>query len=223
MFFVLLFFVLLFILFLLSRQMTRNLSYLVYRLTGNDKVTIYVMAFLFFPGTFVHELSHALVSLLLFVHVGKMEFIPKVMEHGVKLGSVEIGHADPLRRALIGMAPFFLGTTLLLLTLTLFLAFGGLENIWLTVFTGYVLFEISNTMFSSRKDMEGTLELLLALLVVSVFFYLIGLRLPNIDPETILTSEVVKLFTTGSYFLTVPLVIDIVLITILKLLRSVHH
>src|SRR5690606_2967609 len=113
---------------------------------------------------------------------------------GVKMGSVAIGHTDPVRRALIGMAPFFWGTTILLMILFAFQSFGGIDNIWITIITGYVVFEISNTMFSSRKDMEGTLELFLALLVVLLLFYFLGFRFPEIDLNRIITEDVVNLF-----------------------------
>jgi hypothetical protein len=223
MFFLILFFVLLLVLFFLSRQVTKSLSYLLYRITGNEKVTIYLMAILFFPGTLIHELSHYLAAVLLFVHVGKMEFMPRVMGHGVKLGSVEIGHTDPIRRALIGMAPFFFGTAILLITLTLFQQVGGSENIGVTILTGYIIFEISNTMFSSRKDMEGTLELILAVLVIGIIFFLLGFPYPAINLDSLITPEVSRVFQTGSIFLAVPFIIDFLLIAVLKLLRRIHH
>lgn len=184
---------------------------------------IYLLSLFFFPGTLIHELAHYITALLLFVHVGKMEFVPKVIGNGVKMGSVEIGHSDPIRRALIGMAPFFWGTTIILLILTLFQNNGGIDNLGITILTGYVLFEISNTMFSSRKDMEGTLELFLAVLVISIILYLVGVRFPQINPDAIITTEVERLFQTGSIFLGVPLVIDIVFIILLRMLRKVHH
>jgi hypothetical protein len=218
--FVLLFFAELLILFFFSRSVTRNLSYIFYRLSRNEKFTIYFMAFFFFPGTLIHELAHYVTALLLFVHASHMEFMPKVIGKGVKLGSVQIAHTDPFRRALIGMAPFFWGTAIILGILFAFHQLGGLQNIWITLLTGYVLFEISNTMFSSRKDMEGTLELFIALLIVFCIFYVLGFRFPSIDPGVFLTSSVTTLFETGSYFLAIPLAIDIILLLMLRILRS---
>ena len=223
MLFVFLFFVELLILFFLSREVTKGLSYLFYRITKSQKIMIYLLSFFFFPGTLIHPLALYLTAVILFVRVGKIEFVPKVMGEGVKMGSVEIGHADPIRRALIGMAPFFWGTIIILLILTVFQNAGGIENIWITILTGYVLFEISNTMFSSRKDMEGTLELFLAILVITIILYLIGVRFPQINPNTVLSTEIETLFKTGSFFLGVPLVIDFVFIALLKLLRRIHH
>ncbi len=223
MIYVLLFFAELVLLFFLSRIVTRGISYLLYRITGSQKIMVTVMAFFFFPGTLIHELAHYITARLLFVPAGKMEFVPKVIGSGVKMGSVAIGQTDPLRRSLIGMAPFFWGTAIILGILYAFQSFGGIENIWITLLTGYVLFEISNTMFSSKKDMEGTRELMLALIAVILLFYFLGFRFPAVDPETILTDDIIGLFRTGSIFLAVPLVIDIMLIGVLKVLRSMHH
>jgi len=223
MLYLILFFAELLLLFFLSRQVTRNLSYLFHRITRSERWTIYLMALFFFPGTLIHELSHYLTAAMLFVRVGKMEFVPKVMGTGVKMGSVEIGRTDPIRRAFVGMAPFFWGTTIILLILFAFQNYGGLQNIGLTILTGYALFEISNTMFSSRKDMEGTLELFIAAFSIGVIAYLIGIRFPEVNQDTLLTPEVINLFQTGSLFLAVPLIIDIVLLLFLKLLKSIHR
>jgi hypothetical protein len=220
MLYVVLFFTELLVLFFFSRSVTRNISYIFFRITRNEKLTIYFMAFFFFPGTLIHELAHYVTALMLFVHASHMEFIPKIIGNGVKLGSVQIASTDPLRRALIGMAPFFWGTTIMLAILFAFQSFGGLNNIWITLITGYVLFEISNTMFSSRKDMEGTLELFIAVIIVGVIFYFLGVRFPEIDPDTLLTPAVISLFETGSYFLSVPLIIDIGLLLLLRIWRS---
>lgn len=215
-----LFFAELFTLFLLSKQLTRLLSFYFYYTTRSKKATIYYLAILFFPGTFIHELSHYLMAVLLNVRVGNMEFMPQIQEHGVKLGSVSIAHTDPFRRLLIGMAPFVFGTCILIA----FLYFGTqndlFTNPWFILLTGYIVFEIGNTMFSSRKDMEGALELLLVLFLLTFILYLTGLRIPAIDPNALFDQPLVKqIFQTGSFFLLVPLAIDVVLLTLLSFIR----
>src|SRR5438105_14179391 len=108
------FFAELFALFLLSRVLTRLLSVFFHRITRSQTITIYLIALLFFPGTLIHELAHFFMARLLFVPVANMEFIPKLNGSTVKLGSVSIARTDPIRRLLIGMAPFFIGTSILL-------------------------------------------------------------------------------------------------------------
>lgn len=215
-----LFFTELFILFLLSKKLTRLLSLYFYNRTQSKKATIYYLAILFFPGTFVHELSHYLMAVFLNVRVGDMEFMPQMQEHGVKLGSVSVAHTDPFRRLLIGMAPFLYGTGIILG----FLYFGAqyqlFNNFWFLLITGYAVFEIGNTMFSSRKDMEGALELLIVIFLVTVILYLTGLRLPAIDPNVLFGHPIIKqIFEKGTLFLLVPLGIDLVLLMLLGFIR----
>jgi hypothetical protein len=220
MFFAIAFFAELFVLFLLSKKLTRLLSMYFYYTTRSKKATIYYLAILFFPGTFVHELSHYLMAIFMNVRVGNMEFFPEVQEHGVKLGSVSIAHTDPFRRLLIGMAPFLFGTAIVLGIL-----YAGSVNdlfgtYWYLILTGYAVFEIGNTMFSSRKDMEGALELLIVLFVLTIIFYLAGLRLPAFDPNIIFGQPLIaKIFEKGSYFLLLPLGIDMVLLILLSFFR----
>lgn len=215
-----LFFVELFILFLLSKKLTKLLSFYFYSSTGSKKKTIYYLAILFFPGTFVHELSHFLMAVFLNVRVGDMEFMPQIQEHGVKLGSVSIAHTDPFRRLLIGMAPFLFGTGIILGLLYFGAQYQLFTNAWFILLTGYAVFEIGNTMFSSRKDMEGALELLIVMFLITIILYLAGLRLPAIDPNVLFGHALVKqIFEKGSLFLLVPLGIDLFLITLLSFIR----
>jgi hypothetical protein len=214
------FFAELFLLFLLSKKLTRLLSFFFYHKTRSQKATINYLALLFFPGTFVHELSHFLMAVFLNVRVGDMEFMPQIQEHGVKLGSVSIAHTDPFRRLLIGMAPFLFGTGIILSLLYFGAKYELFSIVWFILLTGYAVFEIGNTMFSSRKDMEGALELLIVLFVLAIILYLTGLRLPAIDPNVIFENPLAKqIFEKGSIFLLVPLGIDIVIVTLLSFFR----
>ncbi len=210
----------LFILFLLSRQVTRNLSYLLYFLTRSKKVTIHIMAFLFFPGTVIHELSHAIMAGLLGVRVGTMEFIPVIEGERVKLGSVQVAQTDFVRRFFIGAAPFFTGT-LLILGLLYYAASNQLfGNIWITLLIGYAVFEIGNTMFSSKKDMEGALELLITIVVVTVIIYLLGVRLPAMNLENFFMNQLVQdILQKGAIFLLFPIILDLAVIGLLQVFK----
>jgi hypothetical protein len=217
MLFALLFFGELLFLFLLSRQLTRSLSTLIYRITRSEKTMIYVLAILFLPGTLIHELSHYLMAMLLFVHAEGLEVMPKMQEHGVKLGSVGISRCDPFRRLLIGMSPFLFGTGILLGILYAMSVNQSFSQFWIVLLVGYVVFEIGNTMFSSRKDMEGALELLIGSLVVVAFLYVIGVRIPHLPIDVFFAQPGVQtLFQSGCVFLLVPILLDIAVIGSLK-------
>ena len=216
MIYALFFFVELLTLFLLSRKLTRTISLTVYRMTHSKKATIYTIAFLFFPGTLIHELAHAITAGVLGVRVGHMEFFPQIEGEKVKLGSVQVGQTDPIRRFLIGAAPFFVGTSLLLAVLYYAAQNDLFSNYWAVAIIGYVVFEIGNTMFSSSKDMEGALEFLGVVVIIAIILFGIGLRLPDIRPEVIFGNPMVEtVFKQGSLFLLAPLVLDLIVILLL--------
>jgi hypothetical protein len=208
----------LFALFMLSRALTRSISWTVYRLTHSQTIAIRVLSLLFFPGTLIHELSHAIMAGLLGVRVGTMEFVPKIDGNKVKMGSVQIEQTDFFRRFFIGAAPFFIGTSLLLGSLYFASTNHLFENYWMIAFIGYVVFEIGNTMFSSKKDMEGALELLLTLTIIVIIFYFFGVRLPAVNPDIFFEQPVVhEILQKGCWFLLVPLILDCLVIMLFRI------
>jgi hypothetical protein len=214
------FFLELFILFLLSNTVTRLLSIFFHRITHSKKATIYILAILFFPGTFIHEISHYFMANILFVPAFKIEFFPKLTGNNVKLGSVTIEKSDFFRRLLIGMAPFFFGTTILLGTIYLAIHYGLLNNHVVLILIGYLLFEIGNTMFSSKKDMEGAIELLVILFIIIGILFFFDIHLSFFNTHTLFTNPFLqRVFQKSTYYLLVPLGIDTIVIFLLKLLK----
>lgn len=171
------------------------------------------------PGTLIHELSHYVMSHLLFVPTGNMTVIPKIDGENVRLGSVEIGKTDPLRRLFIGAAPFIFGTVLMILSL-FFLFRSSHPAFILYLLTAYILFEISNTMFSSKKDMEGAFEIILSIIVISAVAYIIGIRIPLGFFSWIDWAPVVRVFEHGSYLLLLPITLDIAVILVFSLINK---
>src|SRR5689334_22124684 len=94
-------------LFFLSRFLILSLGHIFYKFFKHEQTVMYVLAFLFFPGTLIHELAHMFMAAMLFVRVGKIELFPQKQGNSIKLGSVAIAHTDPFRRSLIGLAPIF--------------------------------------------------------------------------------------------------------------------
>ena len=181
------------------------------------RITIYSLALVFLPGTIIHEVSHYLMARLLFVPVGKMELIPKQVGEHVKLGSVSIGKADPFRRLLIGIAPFLAGTSLIIITL--FIA--EQNSLWsinyATIAIFYVLFEIGNSMFSSRKDLEGAFVVLIILLLCIGGLYLLRFNINLGQIQNIFDDQTIHVFYKGTIFLLFPLGLDLGLITALTI------
>jgi VIT1/CCC1 family predicted Fe2+/Mn2+ transporter len=213
---VILFFLELLFLFFISQKTTQSIAYTFYKITRNQKITIVFFAFLFLPGTIIHELSHAIAASILGVRVGKMDLMPEYIQGGLRLGSVQVGKTDIIRNFFIGIAPFISGTILLLIIIYLVLSFSLIASFGIIILSLYSVFAIANTMFSSKKDMEGAIEFFILVTVFLLVFYILGLRFDAINWNFL--SLFNHLFKIGSYYLLVPIGIDLFIIIVTKML-----
>jgi hypothetical protein len=219
MLFVLLFVAQLVALYFTSRHLINQLFHAFFRITKSKRASFYLLSFLFLPGTFVHEFSHLIAAIITFVPVGHFSLWPEIDEAGgVKLGSVAIAHTDPFRRTFIGVAPIVFGALILLGLVSYFPSIQGLfinPNLAYVVI-GYFVFVISNTMFSSRKDLEHSWIILLAIAIVMIGSYVLGL-VPQITLESI-QGNLDSVMSLGTLFLLVPLIVDLGLVIIMKVI-----
>jgi hypothetical protein len=161
----------------LSKHLINSIFRLVYYISKSRAVSAHFLAFIFLPGTIIHELSHVICAGVLMVHTGEIEFIPEIHEGGIKLGSAEIGITDPIRRSLIGIAPVLIGLLIIIGGLYLFssnLLLGKSYSIWIYLAIFYALFVVGNTMFSSNKDLEGVLGVVVLIVSVLIAIYMLG-------------------------------------------------
>lgn len=204
-------------LFFLSQKLTKFLS---------GFLSIQALFFVFLPGVVIHELSHLFMAAILFVSAGDMEFVPKKNNNGIKLGSIEIAKTDPIRRALIGFAPVLAGLTIVVGAVYLFNSnFLFLQNLNFYIFIAiiltliYLLFAVSNTMFASRRDMEGTLEVLITFVIIFAAAYALGFRPSLMYFEKIFTKEIVVIIKQSAVFLLAPIVIDCFILGIVRIFK----
>ncbi len=136
-----------------------------------------ILIILLFPGTVVHELAHLFTAEILGVRTGKLTLVPESLEgEEIKAGAVMIAHTDPLRRTLIGLAPFSVGIAALA-TASYFLL-QNINNINLiTIIIFYIMFAISNSMFSSQEDMKGVIPFMITVALFAAAGYVAGFRL----------------------------------------------
>lgn len=220
-----LFFVLLLLLFGSAQLTSQVLTAFFHRVVRSHTVSVRILAILFLPGVIIHELAHAIMAKLLGVPVGKMEFMPKIEEDRVKLGSVQVGKTDPLRRMLIGIAPILIGMTALFGLLFFFLPLQqsvSWSMIGQSLLLLYSVFVIGNTMFSSRRDLEGSVGLVVALILVAVVLYIAGIRIPQGFFDYLNSEQVQNLFYQGSIFLAVPLGINALVIVIVRVFLGIR-
>lgn len=171
-----LFLVLFLLLFLSIRLLSRQLGIFLSKFSDSRDFVGKVIGILFLPGTMIHEFSHASVAQMLGVHVGEINLTLKVEEKSIKMGSVQIGQTDPFRRFLIGIAPAIVGMVLVLILFKLYQLFGQFWPWWAIGLLYFSVFQIGNGMFSSRRDMEGAVELIVALAILWGILYLFGVK-----------------------------------------------
>lgn len=213
------------LLFFLSKRVINSLSRIIFKVTRSHRVVVHTLAIIFLPGTIIHELAHLLFAGVMFVPVGEMNVLPEIEETSVKLGSVQIGKTDPFRRIIVGVAPVLLG---LILIFSIFLLVKiGSAPWWQVTLAFYLLFEIGNTMFSSRKDIEGSILFIILIVTLSLA---ISATLYFLSPNFLQSiwsyvSEIrqaccfainfefaVGFFKQASLYLAVPVALDILII-----------
>lgn len=207
------------ILFSLAQTLTNSLSKFIFRITKSKQLTVSLLAILFLPGVIVHELAHLITASVLFVRTGEIEFVPKIVDGGVKLGSVTIAKTDPLRRSIIGVAPILVGMIIIISTLWFLIVLNYFEFLknWKYLIEILILFEIGNTMFSSKKDMEGVIEFFATIAIILAVLFIIGFRVPQSIVEYLFAEKVVSMVKQLNLLMLVPIVIDILVIAGTKL------
>jgi len=163
----------------LQRFLHREIQIIFYLITRNKPLTIALFSMMFFPGVFLHELSHFLMAKILGVRTGRFSLIPQSLDTGhLQLGYVETEQTDILRDSLIGLAPIIAGTA--------FVAYAGvvqlrLDALWRVLSNGqaelfwmglsllptvpdfylwfYLTFAVSSTMLPSESDRHAWLPL----------------------------------------------------------------
>jgi hypothetical protein len=177
---------------ILQRLLHREIQAVLLIITRSPQLTIGLFSILFFPGVFMHELSHFLMAKILRVRTGSISLIPTTLPNGrLQMGYVETVQTDIIRDSLIGLAPLITGS--------LFIAYAGLNRLGLHILLDvlannqialfwmgikllpqvndfylwfYLIFAISSTMMPSESDRHAWLPLGLwaaVLLALAIF------------------------------------------------------
>lgn len=180
-------------LYVLSRRLTQNLYISVFLLSKSRPVAISFLSILFFPGTVIHELAHLFTAEILGVRTSGLTLVPEGIEQkDVRTGSVSIAQSDPIRRAIIGIAPVIVGLIGLGTVSYLWLQLPqGNWGVWGYMGLGYLLFAISNTMFSSPEDLDGFWPVVIVLALLAAAAYIAGIRITLTEP---VLSSVIQFF-----------------------------
>ena len=172
-------------LYFISRLSIRELFYSLRIFFRSEKIVFAIVALIFFPGTVIHELSHFIVAMLLFLKVREIHIFPEFEKNYIKLGRVIYEKQDVIRGIVVGIAPIAIGLIIFfwISTLQIFI----IENIWLKLLMLYLIFVISTTMFSSRQDLIDLGYLLPITIIIILFLYLFQIDLGRLltNPQLI--------------------------------------
>lgn len=221
----------------LSRWINRQVQIIGLRVTDSSVVAVMLYYLLMFPGILLHELSHYLAALLLGLRVSKFALGPRRRRNAIELGSVTVLSGGAVRDSLVGLAPFVVGSAvLLLISYQVFdvMALGrawnqagwsGLRNatadlrlvadVWVWA---YVVFVVSNAMTPSPADRQPWLVAGVYLVIALALAWLLG-GLPMLDRtvrETVAGS--LQVMTLGFTF---SIAINLVVAAVLWLVETV--
>ena len=217
-----------------SNTLTKTFFRLLYRIARSEVVATSIISLILFPGTVVHELSHLFTAEILGVRTGNLSLVPKNIPGGqIETGSVAIGSTGPFRRTLIGIAPLLVGTGVITVLSYFFVerfqpmilvgswdAFMDWNVILELVFYYYAIGSISNSMFSSKPDMRGSIPVFLTLTIIIGGAIASGL---HIYPPEIVVAIIYNLLRVLTMTMGGVLGINIVTLLVLSILLRVFR
>lgn len=198
-------------------------SRLFLKIARNENLAIRLFHLFLLPGVIVHELAHLIVAEVMLVRTGGLSFTPEPDKDKIVMGSVGIEETDPIRRAIIGFAPVFVG--ILIISFFVFYFFSDnspLSFPWNYFLVFFMVFQIGNTMFSSRKDLEGSAFLLIVIAVIIAVCYFLGIRLPDSIISYFNSESFIEIVKKGIWVLFFPIAIDLAIILLGKFSLKRH-
>jgi hypothetical protein len=217
------------ILYFISKKLVQGIYLSLLMLTKNSRVSIGFLTFILLPGTIVHEVGHMRIAELLGVKTGEFNFMPEVIEDNkIKAGSIAIQKSDPIRQSLIGLSPILFGISIIFL-ITNFIFQPLILNpsqifnqntgtYILYLISLYFIFAVSNSMFSSHKDLETVLYPIILIIIVGGALLLIGIKISLSDN---LSNTFNNIFKQLGLALVFSALIDFILAGLTKLFNSV--
>lgn len=203
----------------------RAFSRLVYRFSSSQKLLVILYSIIFLPGTIVHELSHFLVAAVLGVHIANLSILPEISEEKVTLGTLGIAQTDLFRRAFIGLAPLFIGTAAIIGGLSYLAGSDFTLPLWQDFLILYLVFQVSNTMFSSPQDLETLPELLVLIFVLTLLAVLLAyffhINVAAFLASFLLTPQALRNVDKVVVFLLPPIAINVIAVSGLSWLSKI--
>jgi len=204
----------------LSNLLTRLLS----RTLRRDCVYYLLLA----PGTMIHELCHATMSLILLVPVREVHpfRLRREPDGTVQLGEVVHDSTDPIRNFLIATAPLF-GAAGIIYGLSVWMLPKGvsweqlLRSGWTYLFL-VIVFLIALGLSPSRQDLKALPAFLITALVVGLVGYFIVWmvsREVNLSSTAVAVEKALRTANTGLVFVLVVVAVVYGVLLVVEIVR----
>lgn len=209
------------ILFFLSRKTLNELYFLLKKILKKNSIIYLAISIIFFPGTLLHELSHAIMARLLLLKVTEIKLIPEWKNNSIQLGRVTYVKGDFIRSIIIGVAPIFGGIALLFAVAITHLFPNA--NIYFNILLIYIIFVISSTMFSSKQDLVDIGYMIPVVIAIGaiLFFFKINVfsyLLPFAKTKSALVAN--EILETLNGMMSITIALHVVIILSLKGIRT---
>ncbi len=208
------FFIQIVVLFFISRVMIQELYFFLLRLLKSKNTVFGLLAFIFFPGTVIHEISHFFMATVLFLPVHEIKIIPSWEGNHLTLGRVVYEKRDVFRGILVGIAPFF-GAMFFLWCLKIYHLF-PVHSYFQNFVFGYIVFTVSSQMFSSKQDLIDLWCIIPLLLLLGGIYYVSGVQIDFLFQQQTFTA-ILSFFHLINYSILLSIVINIILILIFRI------
>lgn len=205
------------LIYLFSRQAISELFHIFRIFFHNDSVVYAFVSLFFLPGTIIHELGHFFAATVLLLRVYNVHIFPQWEKNQIKLGSVLYEKKDVFRGILVGVAPLFFAFFFFWL-LSAFKLFPN-ENFWLNILLGYIVFTVSSTMFSSKKDLVDFAFIIPLIIIIIGTIYVFDINIDFIFANQLLIGGIADFFKQINFYLFFSLIVNIVLILLFKSFR----
>jgi hypothetical protein len=206
------------LLYFITKKTINDLFYLFHVLFRSERIVFSLIAFLFFPGTIIHELSHFFMAMILFLRVRDIHIFPQWEGNYIKLGYVMYEKKDVFRSIIVGIAPVIVG----LLFFWWMSALQPFQNpsLLFRTFLVYVIFIVSSTMFSSKQDLVDIVYIIPLFLIIGIILFVLKFN-PLIyvlnNPE--LLANIQNFLYAINWYIFYSIIIHIVLISIIQLFK----
>ena len=184
----------------LQRWLHQHIQGLTFMLTGSPGCAMRFLFLLLLPGVLLHEASHWTAAHILGVRTGKINIgLAPARGKQFSLGSVAVERTDTVRDSLIGLAPFVVGLSAILLIVgygfdlwpNSGLSFQQMFNRvlttssdWMTWLDLYLIFAVSTAMIPSESDREPWMPLIVLFGIIAALAVVFG-WLPRIPPDLV--------------------------------------